>query len=171
LRHNLKELYQKRTRFTAIFEKFGEKEGYNGYISITILLTDLKELDGDEKVLTDHIWMNYGKQFKKLELSAGDLVAFNARVTIYEKGYSIDSIDNPKRTDYKLERPTKIEKIGRSEENRNWDSLNKYNEEKLNKIKFHNERLSKIRKDWKEKETAASTPVKIEKSKGLFNWM
>ncbi len=103
-----------RSRFHATFERFGKKSGYKVPWLLTLLLVDVKRVD-DGSVVTDHAWMNYGKQFGSLDLHAGDVVEFDARVGMYQKGYSEDDEDNPFRFDYRLERPTRMEKVGRAE--------------------------------------------------------
>lgn len=103
-----------RTRFRATFERFGKKSGYKVPWVLTILLIDVKRVD-DEKIMTDHAWMTAGKQFKSLDLHSGDIIDFDARVGMYQKGYSEDDEENPFRYDYRLERPTKMEKVGKSD--------------------------------------------------------
>lgn len=93
-------------KFIATVEKLGGKKNYKGYHEPTILLLDIK--DEKENLLTDHVWMNYGKNFKKARLHEGDVITLDARVRVYVKGYSEVDEDNPKRYDYKLSNPTRI---------------------------------------------------------------
>lgn len=98
--------------FTAIFIRFGFRDGYKGSVE-TILLQDVL-LNG--KVVTDHLWFDLTKGFKSADLSPGDVVEFCARVNVYEKGYKgyrNDVFDRPIEKDYRLSRPTKIKKIGK----------------------------------------------------------
>lgn len=62
---------------------------------------ELKNL-GFETLVTDHIWFTVGKTLKELNLKEGDEIEFNARISSYRKGYWKD------KTDYKLNRMTKI---------------------------------------------------------------
>ena len=98
--------------FTAIFIRFGFRDGYKGSVE-TILLQDVL-LNG--KVVTDHLWFDLTKGFKSADLSPGDVVEFCAGVSVYEKGYKgyrNDVFDRPIEKDYRLSRPTKIKKIGK----------------------------------------------------------
>ena len=74
-----------------------------------MLLTDVETLIGEH--LTDHIWMNWTKGFGALDpWYPGDVVAFDARVGPYVKGYAGRGEDN-RVIDYRLTRPTKIERL------------------------------------------------------------
>lgn len=104
-----KELSKKdgsRERFSAKVEKFGTKPNYHGFPEETILLTSVKDNTGT--IVTDHMWFNVGVTFALL--NEGDLIEFDARVTTYKKGYSPSDGDNPFRIDYRLSRPTKLER-------------------------------------------------------------
>ena len=113
MRHGLQLIDGVRTRFRSTFKRFGKKSGYKKRWVLTILLVDVK-IAGDENVLCDHVWMTAGKQFKDLDLHSGDIIEFNARVGAYRKGYSMDDLERPFRIDYRLERPTKMEKKGKA---------------------------------------------------------
>ena len=90
-----------RHTFTGTFARTGFKSYRNKY-SPTLLLKDFK-MDGE--LLTDHLWMNYGKNFIKLgRLHEGDVTQFNGRVGSYVKGYYTEGYSR----DYKIERPTKV---------------------------------------------------------------
>jgi hypothetical protein len=99
-----------RHRFRATIAKFGLKSGWNGAPVKTICLTDLRTLDG--KVLCDHLWWNRGLAFESF--GVGDIIEFDARVAHYTKGYfgRRDDVHKPLEDDWRLERPTKIAKIG-----------------------------------------------------------
>ncbi|KAF0551191.1 hypothetical protein GBP46_09965 [Pediococcus acidilactici] len=76
-----------------------------------MLLTNLKDIDGNR--ITDHIWINYTKGFRKLGLlTKGDKVQFDGRVDEYIKEAVIDRERNvvikPPMKDYSLVYPTKI---------------------------------------------------------------
>lgn len=116
-RKKLARLNGTRQRFIGTFERFGTKNGYKGP-EPTVLLIDVK--DGSTgKVVTDHLWFNLTKGFAALELQKGDKIAFDARVTEYEKGYKgrdwERQLEAPISSDYKLSFPTKIELIARGE--------------------------------------------------------
>ena len=51
------------------------------------MLKDVVNFDS-ESCVADHLWFTMGKQFERLGLKKGDTLAFNARVTMYEKGYT-----------------------------------------------------------------------------------
>lgn len=102
-----------RHRFTATFDRFGKKTGWNGADERTVLLVDVK-LGGN--VVADHLWFKSGKQFDALDLKRGDEVEFNARVSSYMKGYRgyrDDVYDKPVQKDYKLSFPTAMRKVYR----------------------------------------------------------
>lgn len=126
MRRGLEAIDGERTRFRATFQRFGKKSGYKIRWLLTILLVDIKRLD-DEKVIADHAWMTAGKQFKNLDLHSGDIIEFDARVGMYRKGYSESDEDNPFRYDYRLERPTRMEKVGRM--TGNFDDLERESQE------------------------------------------
>ena len=108
MRKKLELLNGIRLRFTAIVERFGEKSAFRGAPIPTILLKNIKRTDTGE-VVTDHLWFTKGKSWN--EASIGCAVEFDARVSMYEKGYKgyrDDVFDAPIQTDYRLERPTKI---------------------------------------------------------------
>jgi len=114
MRHDLKAIDGVRTRFRATFQRFGKKSGYKVRWLLTILLVDVK-LASDGDAVTDHAWMTAGKQFKDLELHSGDIIELDARVGMYQKGYSEDDEENPFRYDYRLERPTRMVKVGKAD--------------------------------------------------------
>jgi hypothetical protein len=92
----------KRKIFRAVFIRFGKKINYKGYSEETILV----------KNVFDHIWFSYTKGFKKIALTEGTLLEFDARVKEYTKGYVRKDLKINSRTkDYKLCHPTKIKKI------------------------------------------------------------
>lgn len=100
---------EERHEFTATFERTGWKDGYKGSLR-TVLLLDV-EMDG--RKVADHLWMNFTKGFEGIPLKQGDRIKFNARVSMYEKGYKGWRWDvyKPIEKDYKLSYPTKINKI------------------------------------------------------------
>lgn len=106
-----------RHTFTGIFERYGTKRGFKGYLLTTVLLVDVRK---DNQPVADHLWFNLTKEFDRAELETGDKVQFDARVSIYEKGYKgyreFDDwmLDHPIEEDYRLERPTKVVVLERS---------------------------------------------------------
>lgn len=97
-----------RYTFVATFERFGKKHGYMGEEK-TVLLKDVK-LEGTDKILTNHLWFNCTKGFEQAHLNSGDLVQFDGRIELYEKGYfgRREDVYVPYSVDYKICRPTKI---------------------------------------------------------------
>ena len=113
MRKKLSELENQRKKFTGTFERFGFKKAYRGPDLQTVLLKGVRDEYG--KLLTDHLWFNFTKGFERLRLKKGDIVSFEARVKEYVKGYMgrrDDIYDKPIEYDYKLDRPTKVAKIG-----------------------------------------------------------
>ena len=66
----------------------------------TVLLLDMRQFS-DNRPMTDHLWVKVG-QWNRL-LKQGQLIAFNARIDAYHKGYG----DYPT-IDYHLEFPSKV---------------------------------------------------------------
>jgi hypothetical protein len=113
MRKKLAELKNQRKKFTGIFERFGTKRAFRGSDLRTVLLVGIRNESGE--LLCDHLWFNYTKGFERIDLVHGDIVEFEARVKNYTKGYMghrDDIYDKPIQTDYRLDRPTKIKKIG-----------------------------------------------------------
>jgi hypothetical protein len=111
MRKQLAEKEGQRRKFRAVFTRLGKKTNYTGFSEETILLSNVEDvLSGDK--LTDHIWFGFTKGFQIRGLREGDILEFEARVKMYEKGYvnKAMAIDNRKR-DFKLSNPTKIKLI------------------------------------------------------------
>lgn len=108
----MEEMEGERKTFSGTFVRFGIKNGWNGPEE-TVLLTNIK--DAEEHVITDHLWFNLTKGFKKLGLRKADVVSFNARVAQYEKGYKgyRDDVYSEVEIDYKLSYPSKVRKLTR----------------------------------------------------------
>jgi hypothetical protein len=119
MRQILKERFERnpkeRYKYKATFERFGKREGYKGWIK-TVLLADL--IDGrTHKLISDHLWMDCGKRFDKLDLTNGDMIQFEARTKIYKKGYEGYNEFGEKcyaTIDYGLSYPSKIVKLSLS---------------------------------------------------------
>lgn len=116
MRKELKKLDKVRGIFTGAFVRFGKKSGWKGTTLTTILLTDIKDNEGN--VVSDHLWFNYTKGFESVDLQENDVIQFEARVTKYWKGYCgyREDVYAPVKKDYKLAYPTKIKKIKTVEE-------------------------------------------------------
>ena len=65
MRKQLADKFDHREKYKAIFIRFGIKNGYKGPIK-TVLLADI--VDQVHNLITDHLWMDCGKQFDKLQL-------------------------------------------------------------------------------------------------------
>lgn len=111
-----KELTRKTYRGT--FCRTGKKHGTHGH-GATILLTNIHQ-KGSNIELTDHIWLNYTKEFAKLdEMLPGDIIEFNCAIDTYrhikpsvkQKMNTDKSFVPNKETDYydeyRLIRPTR----------------------------------------------------------------
>ncbi len=108
MRKNLEDKVGLRKKFRAIFTRFGKKVNYNGYTDITILLTQLVDMENNALV-ADHHWFAYTKGFEKAKLNEGDTIEFEARVKVYKKGYVNRKLSiNKRQSDYKLSHPTNI---------------------------------------------------------------
>ena len=100
-----------RKKFKAVFSRLGKKTGYTGYSEETILLTKIEDMETG-KVVADHVWFRYTKGFEKASLTEGAIVAFEARIKEYTKGYVNRQYKiNNKSVDYKLSHPTKIKRM------------------------------------------------------------
>lgn len=77
-----------------------------------LLLRQVHRADQGELV-PDHLWFTCAKTWCDPLLRPGERIAFDARVSRYEKGYTGGREeamrDAPAGTDYRLERPTRVE--------------------------------------------------------------
>lgn len=106
IRTKLREIYDEKHKFTAIFDGFGKKRNWkHGFIEKTCLFTEIK--GENDEILTDHLWFNYTKKFQELKLREGDLIEFYGIVRTYAKGYYKDTID------YKISYPSKVKLLKR----------------------------------------------------------
>lgn len=110
MRKELRKMNGERLRFSATVERFGYKRAFRGPDIKTVLLIAVKSLP-DNELVTDHLWFVKGKSWDGIQ--PGDVIEFDARVGVYEKGYKghRDDIFEPVTSDYRLERPTKIMKV------------------------------------------------------------
>jgi hypothetical protein len=108
MRKNLADKVGLRKKFRGVFTRFGKKVNYNGYTDTTLLLSNLIDLETNERV-TDHHWFAYTKGFEKAALQEGAVIEFEARVKVYKKGYVNKALAiNNRQSDYKLSHPTNI---------------------------------------------------------------
>jgi hypothetical protein len=110
MRQKLQDEEGNRKRFRAVFVRLGKKMNYKGYSEETILLQNVVDLETN-KVVTDHLWLNFSKAFEKIQLKEGMILEFDARIKEYLKGYINKKYQIDKSsTDFKLSHPTKIKK-------------------------------------------------------------
>ncbi|MEA3423127.1 MAG: hypothetical protein U9Q80_04995 [Bacillota bacterium] len=108
MRNELEKIEGYRGKFSGVFVRKGIKNGYKGQLE-TILLKDI--VDSNKKIVANHLWFNYTKGFISLgKLEEGDVIEFNARVKVYEKGYQgfKEDVPNWLEYDYKLSHPSKV---------------------------------------------------------------
>lgn len=114
MREQLREIDGERRRFTARVERFGTKRAFRGPPLETVLLVDVRDASGAARA--DHLWMTVGERLRRLDLRPGDRVAFDGRVDAYVKGYrgrdEDHAAERPPEVDYRISRPTKLEKVG-----------------------------------------------------------
>ncbi len=112
MRHALKQLEGERRKFQGMFVRLGTKNGWKGRTLTTVLLKDIKDVNGN--IICDHLWFNLTKEFGSLVLKGGTVVSFDARVKSYYKGYQgyrEDVYDKPVKMDFKLSHPTKVQVV------------------------------------------------------------
>ena len=97
-----------RKKFQATFVRFGKKTNYQGFGEETVLLKNIVDLESN-KIVTEHLWFAYTKNFQQIHLTEGTYIEFEARIKRYTKGYKNSKYKIDQRTeDYKLSHPTKI---------------------------------------------------------------
>ena len=74
-----------RKKFVAKYDRLGKKKLYDGLIVDTILITKIIDVDTGVE-LKDHSWIEYAPEIKKVKLSKGDWLSFDATVGTYIKG-------------------------------------------------------------------------------------
>lgn len=115
-RKKLRKIKNERSTFVGEFVRYGLKSSKKSPgPDRTLLLKSVRRASGGD-VLTDHLWFNVTEGFAALgNLTAGDLVRFDARVVPYTKGYRglrvAAMIENPVTDDHKLSHPTNISKV------------------------------------------------------------
>lgn len=116
MRKKMEHLKEQRRKFTAIFVRYGRKNGWKGRSETTLLFNDIIDVKTNKKV-TGHIWFNLGKRFATLNLKEGEKISFDARVTEYLKGYrGHRDVHRYVERDLRLSNPTNIIKIGGNKE-------------------------------------------------------
>lgn len=111
MRTGLLDYYGERHTFVGTYARNGMKRGWFNEMEFTVLLKNVK-LVGSNKVLTDHLWFNYTKQFQKLDgLKTGDEIQFDGRVSSYTKSDINDLGERFYYNDLKISRPTKVKII------------------------------------------------------------
>lgn len=111
VRKEMQKRLGERGAFTATFVRWGSKEGWTGPQK-TMLVQYVRDQAG--KLVADHLWFTCGKWTDQLgDIQAGDTLAFDARITEYEKGYKGRrwGVDKPISTDYRLSNPTKARRL------------------------------------------------------------
>jgi len=105
MRNELAKYYGQRMVFTATVGRFGNKPSFPSWRGSvpTVLLKQIQNTEGIE--VADHLWVERGLQWEKLNIKAGDRVRFNARVSGYNKGPDENEFD------YRLSYPTAITKV------------------------------------------------------------
>ena len=110
MRRALKQHNGERRRFSGTFVRLGKKSGWKGKPLTTLLFNEIKDAAG--MIVCDHLWFNLTKEFGRLALKEGIVIAFDARVKEYYRGYQgyrDDVYDKPVERDFKLSHPTKVQ--------------------------------------------------------------
>jgi hypothetical protein len=108
MRKKLAEEVGARKKFQGVFARYGKKVNYKGYSEETVLVEQIVDAETNQ-MMCDHLWFSLTKSFKKLNLTSGDVLQFDARIKEYQKGYknSAYKINNTTK-DFKLSHPTNI---------------------------------------------------------------
>ena len=111
MRTRLASRLTERGTFRGTVHRFGTKPGWKGRELRTILLVEVTDDTG--AVVADHLWVNDTKALAALALQPGEVVEFQARVTVYTKGYQgrREGVHKPVQRDYRLERPTRVRRM------------------------------------------------------------
>jgi hypothetical protein len=118
VRRQLAALHQQlkgqRQTFRGTFERFGIRWDSGGAVT-TALLRDIH--DERSEYLCGHAWFDLTPALDALDLCAGDVVQFRAKVQVYTKGYQGCRADVRKRVerDYKFSRPSRLLKVAAGE--------------------------------------------------------
>ena len=108
MRKELGKQVGERKKFQATFVRFGKKTNYRGFGEETVLLKNIVDLESN-RIVTEHLWFAYTKNFQLVRLIEGTYIEFEARIKKYTKGYKSSRYKIDQRTeDYKLSHPTKI---------------------------------------------------------------
>jgi hypothetical protein len=105
MRERLAEHYQETHNFSAFFLSYSKTpEGSN--------VVCLRQICIGQKWVADHVWVHRSKQMKQLELMAGDIIQFEARVCRYSRGIPRPHVDDIE-YDYGLEKIREIRVLKR----------------------------------------------------------
>ena len=108
MRKELGKQVGERKKFQATFVRFGKKINYHGFGEDTVLLKNVVDLQSN-KIVTEHLWFPYTKNFQQIPLTEGTHIQFEARIKKYTKGYKSSKYKiDQRREDFKLSHPTKI---------------------------------------------------------------
>ena len=108
MRRQLATQIGERKKFHATFVRWGKKTNYHGFSEETLLFKNVVDL-ASNKIVTEHVWFAYTKNFQKISFEPGMLIEFEARVRQYTKGYKNSRYNINRQTiDYRLSHPTKI---------------------------------------------------------------
>jgi hypothetical protein len=105
MRTKLKPFVGKKITFSARVGRYGTRLNLNGKTVTTIAFEDVRLVKNgvvQSEILTCHIWKTLSPTIANSGISCGDLIMFDATVSVYEKQYEFD---------YKLDRITNIEII------------------------------------------------------------
>lgn len=94
--------------FYGTFNQFAIAKHRSNKTTRTLLLTDIKDIEGHP--VTDHVWMLSSRNFDDAKLKKGDQVKFQATIVNYIKN-RVDKAGTFS-MDYTLEQPALIQKIG-----------------------------------------------------------
>ena len=110
----------KTVRVVGVFARLGiRRVGSKEYP--TVLVTDV--FDQDTGIaLTDHLWFNEGRAWRRARLIPGDIIAFTARVIEYRTGYwgpnRVRQYLEPARSDFRLTPPSDLAVVWRARSRR-----------------------------------------------------
>ncbi len=100
----------------AVYVGLGKRKAGQKEFS-TVLIRDVRQAESGE-LLTDHLWFNRGKTWRKAGVLPGDRIAFEARSIEYRTGYwgpnQLRRLESPPRVEYKLTAPAGLRVLGRN---------------------------------------------------------
>jgi hypothetical protein len=87
MRKELQPFCDKKLRLQGEVERFGLKKAFRGGDLPTMLLKNVRLSADGNGITVDHLWVTVGKTIATLDPGEGDILAFNAWIRKYEKGY------------------------------------------------------------------------------------